>query len=102
MTREEKERKEGPPSKMAEIPPPSYQSGDFSYLEIIMAMQNTMGKLTEAVDSLKVQSANHGNKLEDIGKDIHAVKRVGAVLVVVGGILGFVIHELLPFLAKLK
>jgi putative effector of murein hydrolase len=93
--------KEGTPDKIAETTP-HFSPGDFSFLEIIMAMQNTMGRLPEAVDSLKAQSVSHGNKLEEIGKEIHAVKRVGGALVVVGGILGFVVHELLPFLMKLK
>lgn len=36
-------------------------SGDFSYiLEIVMNMQSSMGKLIEAVDSLKAQSARWG------------------------------------------
>src|SRR5450755_4247926 len=66
----------GPPTKFAETTPPQlYPSGDYSYvLEIVMAMQNTVGGLKEAVESLKQQSGKHSEKLDDIGKDIHAAK----------------------------
>jgi hypothetical protein len=49
-----------------------------------MAMQNTMGKVTEAVESLKGESKTQGDKLEKIGKDVHAAK---IVLSVVGGLI---------------
>jgi hypothetical protein len=92
--------KEGTPQKIAETNP-QLSAGDFSYLEIIMSMQNTMGKLTEAVESLKTQSTDHGNELKQIGKDVHAAKVVGAVLAAVGGLLGWVLHEISPFLSHL-
>ncbi len=71
-------------------------SGDYSYvLEIVMNMQGTMGKLTEAVESLKGESKHHGEKLDQIGKDVYAAKVVigvvGALIVLVGGFLGWVI-----------
>ena len=81
---------------------PQLSSGDFSYLEIIMAMQNTMGKLTEAVESLKTQSTNQGNKLEEIGKDVHAAKLIGGLLFLVAGFLGWVIHEAIPLFVNLR
>jgi hypothetical protein len=102
-SREEKERGRETTPRLPETTPSAYQSGgDYSYMEIIMAMQNTMGRLTEAVESLKSQSKSHGEKLEEIGKDVHAAKIVGAFLVLVAGFLGFVIHELIPLLSSLK
>jgi len=93
--------KESTPQKMAETNP-QLSAGDFSYLEIIMAMQNTMGKLTEAVESLKTQSTAHGNKLEAIGKDVHAAKLIGGLLFLVAGFLGWVIHEAIPLIVSLR
>jgi hypothetical protein len=89
MPKAPKESGSGPattPARYPEVPPPQvYPSGDYSYiLEIVMAMQNTMGKLTEAVESLKAQSSRHGEKLEQIGKDVHAAK---VVVSAVGGLI---------------
>lgn len=92
MAKESRSPKEsGPatsPERFAETPPPQqlgYPSGDYTYvLEIVMGMQSTMGKLTEAVESLKQQSAKHDEKLDGIGKDIHTAK---TTLKVVGAIL---------------
>lgn len=56
-----------------EVPanPPSVPSGDYTYvLEIVMNMQNSMGKLVEAVDSLKTQSRNRDQKQDDAVKEI--------------------------------
>lgn len=81
---------------MADITPPVYPSGDYSYvLEIVMKMQDTMGQLKEAVASLKEQSKNQGDKLDQIGKDVHAAKVTMAVLaaIIVGGagLIGWII-----------
>jgi hypothetical protein len=74
-----------PPSFPETPPPPGYtQSSDYSFLEIVMAMQGTIGKLNEAVESLKGQSKSHGDKLDQIGKDVHAGK---VVVGVVGGLI---------------
>jgi len=86
-----------PPTKFAETTPPqvSYPSGDYSYvLEIVMAMQNTLGKLTEAVESLKDQSKGHSGKLDQLGKDVHAAKVVvgvvGALILLVAGFIAWI------------
>lgn len=58
-----------------------YPSGDYSYtVEIVATIQHQLGKLTEAVESLKEQAKTHGRKLEEIGKDVHAAKIVIAVV----------------------
>lgn len=45
-----------------------------------MHMQEALGKLTEAVESLKEQSKEHGKELKEIGKDVHAAKAVARTL----------------------
>jgi hypothetical protein len=71
------------------IPPPQqYTSGDYTYtVELVMGMQATLGKLTEAVDALKDKSKGHTDKLEQIGRDVHTAKvivaGVGAIFLVV-------------------
>jgi hypothetical protein len=62
-------------------------SGDYSYtVEIVMQMQHTLGKLSEAVDNLKTAQAAQGEKLNGLDKKIYA----GIVLLTVfGAILTF-------------
>lgn len=81
--REDRERnKDVAPSRLPDVPPPVYPSGDYSYvLEVVMKMQDTLGQLREAVGSLKEQSRQHGEKLDQIGKDVHAAKVTMGVLV---------------------
>jgi hypothetical protein len=63
----------------------AFPSGDYSYtVELVGAIQNQLGKLTEAVETLKTTTAAHGEKLSDIGRDIHTAK---ITLRIVGGIL---------------
>jgi len=87
------------PPRMPDTTPPAYPSGDFSYtLEVVMEMQKAVGKLTEAVDTLKQQSGNHDSKLDGIGKDVHAakvgLKIIMGVFVVSGTILGFLLNRI--------
>ncbi|HEY0547152.1 MAG TPA: hypothetical protein VGC91_17370 [Pyrinomonadaceae bacterium] len=51
-----------------------------------MRMQETMGRLTEAVDGLKGKQAEQGKKLDRISHQIYATI---VLLVVLGGVLGF-------------
>lgn len=55
-----------------------------------MAIQATLGKLTEAVETLKAQSKEHGQKLERIS---HTMYAAGAVMTVVGGISIFILNK---------
>jgi hypothetical protein len=64
---------------------PSYPSGDYSYtVELVGTIQHQLGKLTEAVETLKTKTDQHGKTLEDVGRDIHTAKTtlkiVGAIL----------------------
>lgn len=94
--------REGPtttPSRYPEITPPqTYPSGEFSYiLEIVMGTQATLGRLTEAVESLKEQSREHDKKLDQVRMDVHAgkttVKVVGTILAVAITFAGWVINK---------
>lgn len=98
-----------PPGRYAEIPPPQPQqslpSGEYSYiLEIVMGMQTTMGKLTEAVESLKEQSKEQGKELRQVGKDVYAAKVVigvaGFLIAAAATFLGFVMKALIDYLVR--
>ena len=67
-----------------------------------MHMQETQGKLVEAVESLKDQAKERDRKPDDIvkeihsvGKDVHAAKAIGKTLLwvigAVGALLGIII-----------
>lgn len=56
-----------------------------------------IGELT-SIGHLEVKSKEYGEKLEQIGKDMHAAKTLIAFTVLIAGLLGFAIHELIPFL----
>lgn len=80
------------PEDYPTTPQASYPSGEYSYvLEIVMNMQVTMGKLTEAVDTLKNQSKEHGQKLEKIS---HTIYGATAVVTVIGGIAIFLLNKI--------
>jgi hypothetical protein len=69
--------------------PGGYPSGDYSYtVELVGTIQHQLGKLTEAVETLKAISTEHGRKLADISGDIHTAK---TTLKIVGGILAAVL-----------
>ncbi len=76
-----------------------HHPGDFSYVELVADIQNRLGRLTEAVDFLKDQTKEHGRELKSIGKDLHAAKVVGGLLMVLAGGLGWVVHEVVQYLA---
>lgn len=93
------------PEKFAEGTPHVQTSpGDFSLLEIVMAMQGTLSKLEEAVEGLKSASKSHGEKLESIGKDVHTAKVLagigGGILGVLGVWIGIILKTILETLLK--
>ena len=77
--------------------PPTAPSGDYSYtLEIVMNMQVTMGRLLEAVESLKADSKEHRSGLTDLAKEVHGykigIRWVIGVCIVIGGIVGWAVN----------
>ena len=69
------------PEDVAVPEPTSFPSGDYSYtVELVGSMQNQLGKLTQAVESLTGQSGEHGNELKNLSKQVYAAKVVAAVL----------------------
>lgn len=80
-------KKPSTPERYGDSTPPVLPSGDYSYtVEIVMAMQHTLGKLSEAVDTLKTTQAQQGQKLDGIDKKVYAGI---ALLAVFGAILTF-------------
>jgi hypothetical protein len=59
---------------------PQLPSGDYSYtVELVARIENQLGRLAEAIDSLKTQTKEHSAELRAIGKDVHAAKMVAIV-----------------------
>ena len=99
-----RETQNATPSRIADTTPP-LPSGDYSYvLEIVMGMQLSIGKLMEAVESLKGQAKHHGDEIDQIGKDVHAAKValyvVGVMVASAVAFLGWAITTLLPYISK--
>jgi hypothetical protein len=85
------------PTRFAETNPP-LPSGDYSYtVELVSTMNHQLGKLTEAVDSLKDQSRSHGQEIREISRDIHTFKVtatiVGAILAAAIAFAGWAINK---------
>ena len=88
-----------PPSKLAAV--------DHSFvLQAIMEVQVSIGKLTEAVETLKAQSASHGAKIEELGRDVHAAKItirvVGVLLTAAIALAGWLIKSGITEVVKLQ
>jgi hypothetical protein len=49
-------------------------------VELVARIENQLGRLTEAIDSLKTQTKEHSAELRAIGKDVHAAKMVAIVV----------------------
>jgi len=102
--------KSRPPQGAAQTTPEGYPtspspqhlpSGDYSYtVEVVGTINHALGKLTEAVETLKEQSREHGKELKQIGRDIHAAKMVGGFLIAAAGLVGWVVHEVISYLAS--
>ena len=75
------------PSRYAETPPPpSYSSGDYSYtVELVGTIQNQLGKLTQAVETLTKESTEIRKKVDKLSHIVYAAGVVGAILVAVAG-----------------
>ena len=82
---------------------PHLPSADYSYtVELVGTLQNQLGRLTEAVESLKIQSRDQATELKTIGKDIHGAK-VGIRIIIgvcalAGTIIGFLISRVADIL----
>jgi hypothetical protein len=84
-------------------PPQPLPGADYSYtVELVATIHHELGRLTEAVNSLKDHSKERDQKLDEVmkevnsvAKDVHAAKAAGKTLLwvmgVVGALLGTVI-----------
>jgi len=61
-----------------------HHPGDLGYVELVADIHNQLGRLSEAVETLKTQTTDHGIKLSSIGQDINTAK---VTLKIVGAIL---------------
>ena len=66
-----------------------------------MAMQATLGKLTEAIDTLKGSIKSQGEKLDSVAKDVHSGKVIMQVvigtMIFLGGIGGIVLKAIFDY-----
>src|SRR5207245_1759622 len=75
------------PEAYPTTPQQQLPSGDYSYtLEAVMGMQATLGKLTEAIETMKGSIKAQGEKLESVARDVHTAK---VVMWVVIGLMSF-------------
>jgi len=84
-------RRSRPAATPADFPgsPQQLPSGDYSYtVEVVGTINNALGKLTEAVETLKELSKEHGKKIDDVRMDVHAAKAAGRALLWVVGVVG--------------
>src|SRR5207245_791157 len=84
---EQRRSREQRPDRFAETTPPLTPTSDYTYvLDAVMRMQHGIGTLNEAVSGLKERQAEHGHKLDVIGKQIYAAI---VLITVIGAILMF-------------
>jgi len=69
---------------------------DFT-LQAVMHMKEAVGRLIEAVDTLKEQSKSNNQKLDEAVKDIHGAKVAGRALLWAVGVTGTLIAGALTF-----
>lgn len=80
---------ESVPSRYAETIPPLYTSYDPSFtLQSILEMQNTLGKLTQAVTTLTEESKKNGETLSVISHKVYGAQTGFWVAGVILGALG--------------
>jgi uncharacterized protein (UPF0335 family) len=66
---------------------------------LVSDIQNRLGRLSEAVETLKESSKEHGAELKGMGKDLHAIKIVGGILALAASGLGWIIHEVVQYMS---
>jgi hypothetical protein len=92
--------RETTPKRFAETTPPTlYPSSEQGFpLLALMELQRSVGKLDEAVGTLKEQGKQQNDRLDKISKTIYAAT---AVLIVLGTILGFMVNKGVDLLIQL-
>ena len=83
---------DAPPREFPSTTPPLSHTVDHSFtLQSIMEVQKSIGKLTEAVESLKEESKGQRKELNILNRGLWVA---GAVLMVAGLIGGFVLNNM--------
>lgn len=90
------------PSRLPDTTPQVYPGQHYDFiLQGVFDIQKTLGRVTEAVETLKTESISQRDKVDQIGKDVHAakvvVRLVGAAVVLAFAGMGWVIYEILPY-----
>jgi hypothetical protein len=75
------------PTQLPQTTPQDYVMTDRSgfILQSILEMQNNLGKLNQAVETLTEDSRKNGAKLDSISHKIYAAEAIGGLLVIIGG-----------------
>jgi F0F1-type ATP synthase assembly protein I len=64
-------------------------------MQSILEMQRSLGGVENAVKNLESATKGHGDKLDQIGKDVHAAKVtmgvVGAIIVGAAALIGWIV-----------
>ncbi|MGA2687836.1 MAG: hypothetical protein ABSE85_07175 [Candidatus Korobacteraceae bacterium] len=75
------------PKRFAETTPPQYPGSDYNFiLQGVFDIQKSMGRLEQAVETLKDQQKEQGRKLDGISHKIYAAI---VVLLLLGAVIGF-------------
>ncbi len=96
-----RDREATTPGRLPDTTPPVYPSGDYSYiLEVVMAMQKSMGGVEQAVKTLGDDAKEAKKKLDRISHIIYAAGVVGTIGI---AIFVFLANKLTDaFIASLK
>jgi len=78
------------PTNFPESTPPP--SGDYSYtVELVGSIQNQLGRLTQAIETLTKESSEMRKKLDRLSHIVYAAGVVGTILII---ILGFAANKI--------
>jgi len=86
------------PQQLPETTPHVYPGANYDFsLQAIFEMQNSLGKLTNAIERLIEDNKTHAGKLDKINHKISVAQGVLwaclGVLAIMGGIMGFVVNK---------
>jgi hypothetical protein len=85
--------------------PRQLPGADYSYtVELVATIHNQLGKLTEAIDTLKGSIKAQGEKLDSVARDVHSAKVIMRVvigiIIFLGGIGGIVLKAFFDYFLR--
>jgi hypothetical protein len=74
----------------------SYPGADYSYtVDLVGSINREIGRISEAIDSLKLESREQSRELSEVAKQVYAAKVVvsvlGTLLVLIAGFIGWTV-----------